>query len=593
MKIQSRIAILLSLVILVTVITVMILSMTILRGAFTDIENSLVIESANGLNHELDRTISTLDNSAKDWARWDESYEYIIGQNDSFINDEIDGGTFMNLEINGIIILDGFDIKYSQFYDYRNNAPLNLSEKAQQDIIEYIGQYRGNFTVKGLIMVDGRLVAFAAQDITNSDGSMRTNGSMIFAKYVYDDELMKSVSNLGQKFKTEASKEIVPARYPDAVEISPNIYKLLRNDDLECIVQLRDILGNPVGTINLDIERKAYNTYSHAITLYVISFIVILFLINMVFFIIVKKGVLDKIKTVENDINRIIIDETPSRKISKINIVADEEITSLMNNFNKLTSMLENDRNEVSKKNVALEEANKSLKKLDELKDNFLSNVSHEIRTPLTSLKSYTQLLLSGSFGKLNRSQEENVKIVLESILQLEHLVNDLLDVSKFESSRMIMHPEKCDINRIIKDTSKEFDPLIKKLDGRIILKIDSKHKNITVDKDRIKQLVRNILSNAVKYHSERKLKIIISTHLEEKNLMISFEDTGIGISKADMKHLFEKFYQVDQGMKRKVGGSGLGLVIIKQIARAHHGNVHIESMPDKGTTVYVQLPYR
>jgi len=592
MKIKSRMAIIIVFAAIIIFLSIFLLTNTILKSAFNQIEKDLALNTAEMLKYDINGEMDRMASPVKDWAKWDETYNFAINRNEKYIKDNLGDNSIKNLKINAVIFSSDKDkIYYSKFYDYQKEEPLNVTENAARDINKYIVEIRDVRPLKGLVLIDDSLVLFASENITDSNEYRTTNDSLIFAKYLYIEDFNRVSTRVNKNISVEITPLTVSKEYPKAVRLDTDIYMFDEsNNKLICLLQLYDILGEPIGIAHLEIDRGVYLQYQQTITNYLISFIVIIMLIGVCFFLIVKASVVDKINLVNDNINKMVSEGSIDNRIY---VEADTEIMELTNSFNKLVMLLEERKKQLLEKNSELEKANTDLKKLDTLKDNFLSNISHEIRTPLTSLKSYTQLLSSGAFGKLNKKQDENVKILLDSISQLEHLVTDLLDVSRFESGRMPMHFEKNDVNKLIRETVKEFDPLIQKLDGKVLFKLDEKHKNITVDKDRIKQIIRNIVSNAVKYHGERPLKLIISSHLEEKNIIVCIEDNGIGIAKVDMKHLFEKFYQVDQGMKRKIGGSGLGLVIIKQIARAHQGNVHIESEPGKGTRVYVQLPYR
>ncbi len=271
------------------------------------------------------------------------------------------------------------------------------------------------------------------------------------------------------------------------------------------------------------------------------------------------------------------------RELQKSNrqlIMAEEKLSM----FNKELEK------QVGQRTKELETAYQKLKKLDELKDNFLSNVSHELRTPLTSIRSYNQLIYDGILGGINPKQKESIKIILDSTDQLVGLIDDLLDVSRFEADKQQMHFEDSNLKDAINEVISEFKPILTKIGGEIRFKgLSSATANIDVVK--IKQAVRNIVNNAIKYRSVNKLIINISLEKQKGSFVVSIKDNGIGISKENTDHLFDKFYQVDQSMTRRVGGAGLGLSIVKHIINAHNGKIKVESRVGKGSVFRIYIP--
>ena len=239
---------------------------------------------------------------------------------------------------------------------------------------------------------------------------------------------------------------------------------------------------------------------------------------------------------------------------------------------------LNSERKLVLKRTKELEEAYRKLKKLDRHKDNFLSNVSHELRTPLTSIKSYVQMLDKGILGKINGEQKEGLDIILHSTNHLIELINDLLDSSRYEAGKAKLNFEESDVEEVLGDVIKEFTPTLKDIGGDINLTMEDNIGSVVLDQIKILQLIRNIINNSIKYRSESDLKIDINVSRDEQYLKIQLRDNGIGISEENRKHLFDKFYQVDQSLTKKVEGTGLGLSIVLQIIKAHKGKIEVNS---------------
>lgn len=237
-----------------------------------------------------------------------------------------------------------------------------------------------------------------------------------------------------------------------------------------------------------------------------------------------------------------------------------------------------------------LSKMNKELQSVDRMKNELLSNVSHELRTPLTSIKGYSDLLMEGTLGEMNYQQLKAVTTVIRNTERLRRLVDSLLYVSMAEVENIQYDFTKIDVHEIIENavTDMKIPITEKKIDA--LLNIQGDVPQIEADGKKIVDMLTNVLDNAVKF-TPAMGKIIISVRKEEKMVHISIEDNGVGIPAELLPHLFQKFYQIDPSIRRKYGGTGLGLFISRNIVEAHKGKIWIESEESKGTTVHVLLP--
>ncbi|MDA0525726.1 sensor histidine kinase [Methanococcoides alaskense] len=237
-----------------------------------------------------------------------------------------------------------------------------------------------------------------------------------------------------------------------------------------------------------------------------------------------------------------------------------------------------------------LEKANKELKSLDQMKDVFLSNVSHELRTPLTSIKGYTQNVYDESLGDINGPQKSSLGAVLRNADRLRRLVNSLLYISQAQAEIIEYKFKECHIAKIISNTIMDTIMLVEANELHIEKNIPSDLPTIEADEAHLVDMLNNIVDNAIKFTPPGGV-ITLGASDEENDLHLTVSDTGIGIPKELIPNLFKKFYQIDSSIRRKYGGTGLGLYICKKIVDAHSGEIWIESEPHKGTTVHIRLP--
>ena len=237
---------------------------------------------------------------------------------------------------------------------------------------------------------------------------------------------------------------------------------------------------------------------------------------------------------------------------------------------------------ELGEKNEQLEVASKH-------KSQFLANVSHELRTPLNSIIGFTRIVLRRSEGKIDVLQKENLQKVLISAEHLLNLINGLLDLAKIEAGRMEIYAETFKLEEIVRIATATVEPMLRNGNVRLVTEIAADLPLIKTDRDKLKQVVLNLLSNSAKFTEKGEIKVAAWTVNGSMKLAVS--DTGIGMNHDAINYIFEEFRQVDMSTTRKYGGTGLGLAIVKRLTNLLGGDIAVESEEGKGTKFTVTLP--
>jgi two-component system sensor histidine kinase VicK len=230
--------------------------------------------------------------------------------------------------------------------------------------------------------------------------------------------------------------------------------------------------------------------------------------------------------------------------------------------------------------------------KLEKSRKEFVANVSHELRTPLTTVKSYTETLSDlVSDENFDRKMYSSFLRVIEGETdRMTRLVKDLLALSQLDHSKQHLKPESFSLGALVENIVNTMSMDAKKR-GQILTYVKGGESAVVfADKDRINQVIVNIVSNALKYTPEGGNITVVSGQ-QEQNAYIKISDTGMGIPEKDLPHIFDRFYRVDKARSRKMGGTGLGLAIAKEIVEAHEGTISIDSVYGEGTTVTIKLP--
>lgn len=230
------------------------------------------------------------------------------------------------------------------------------------------------------------------------------------------------------------------------------------------------------------------------------------------------------------------------------------------------------------------------LEEAEKIRSEFVSNVSHELKTPLTSIRGFTELLLSG------KVQDEDTKNKYLGLIDSEShrlmlLINDILNLSELEAleggqyESVVIEVNMAELAAEVAETLKGVAAV-----QNVTIHTELQSCPIQADPIRIKEMLINLTDNAIKYNVEGG-KVTVSTAVEGENAVLRVSDTGIGIPEESQARIFERFYRVDKGRSRKAGGTGLGLAIVKHIAELYHGSVSVSSEIGKGTTMQVRLP--
>lgn len=243
--------------------------------------------------------------------------------------------------------------------------------------------------------------------------------------------------------------------------------------------------------------------------------------------------------------------------------------------------------------NEELQKRALELQELDRLKSAFLANMSHELRTPLNSILGFADVMLEGLDGTLTDYMDNDLRLIQKNGQHLLHLINDVLDMAKIESGRMNLHPEKFKMHNLLDEVVNIMSTLASEKNTALFIADDSDpNVEILADNTRIRQVIINLVNNAIKFTANGKIRLTTSL-LDGARALITVEDTGLGIPADQLESIFEEFTQVDTSTTRKVGGTGLGLPISRRLVEMHGGRLWVEStgIPGEGSTFYVELP--
>jgi signal transduction histidine kinase/CheY-like chemotaxis protein len=268
-----------------------------------------------------------------------------------------------------------------------------------------------------------------------------------------------------------------------------------------------------------------------------------------------------------------------------------EELRQRQDELVRLKSELEDTNRGVVALYAELDEKAMHLRRADELKSRFLSNMSHELRTPLNSILALSRLLLDRTDGDLTEEQAKQVTFIRNNAQDLSELVNDLLDLGKVEAGRTTVTPNDMDVQNLFGGLRGMFRPLQTNPLVNLVFEESSDIPVIFTDEGKVSQILRNFISNALKFTEEGEVRVSAAYDDEAGEITFEVRDTGIGIAPEDQERIFEEFGQIDSPIQRKVKGTGLGLPLSKRLVHLLGGRIAVTSAPGAGSTFSLTLP--
>jgi two-component system sensor histidine kinase BarA len=387
---------------------------------------------------------------------------------------------------------------------------------------------------------------------------------------------------------------------------SPIASQSMTHSDVFAPDQLENTNDTTIGWVHLYVSRKQLEATKALITQDSIIFFVIILVLFIILTVVISRRITQPVFTLLEHLKNV---ET-GRLGETIEPLASNEIGTVQKGFNRMTQALFSNQKQMNEKiqqathqlseaitnmetkNRELGFARDEAQNANTTKSEFLANMSHEFRTPINGIKGFINLM---SRSGLNSTQKKYADIILKSTIDLTNIINEILDFSKMESGKLQIVEDDFDLHEIIEQTrdSLFISVLAKNIDLILIIYSDTPQ-NVCGDKLRIKQILLNLISNAIKFTDQG--EVVIRVSLEEQiqtevTILITIEDTGIGISDEDQVNLFTAFSQIETATNRRFTGTGLGLAISKNLVSLMGGDISLQSEVGKGSIFSVRLP--
>src|SRR4030095_1140516 len=339
------------------------------------------------------------------------------------------------------------------------------------------------------------------------------------------------------------------------------------------------------------IERPAEEAYAplRASTLRTAALLLVAFTMALLASLFMRQRVVRPLETLRRGVERIGKGDLDHR----LDMKTSDDIEILADEFNKMAAHVKEAYTDLERKVAGrtheLTVANAQLAELNSLKSQFLANVNHELRTPLSAIISYAGLVLNETQGEISPLQKENLQDLLKNAERLLALIDSLLDISTIEAGKLDVRVEPVDLEEIVRDTVSIVEAIAAKNRVMILDEIAPNVPVLSTDRDKLRQIVLNLLDNAAKFTERGEIRICAARENGSVKLVVS--DTGIGIPEEDLDRVFEEFHRVGTANGKKYRGTGLGLAIVKRLVGLLGGSIEVSSKVGEGSSFTVTLP--
>jgi len=561
----------------------------IILGSFENIEEQQLHAHVERAENAMYGDMNNLTRFAADWSNWDDSYAFIEDKNNAYIKSNLTDASFTENSIQLIAYLNtAGKVVYGKSFD--------TDKVIQTPILKSISDYFGknsiflNATkesmkpVKGILQLPEGLLYIVSSPIMTSERKGPVRGVLIMARFLTDAYIRK----LGERTRLSLTihpidQQILPEYISDdRLLISQNgtkrITQVLKPNRIAGYSIINDINGLPAFIFKVDSTRDIYQQGLRTLNYLLFALIVTALIFSGGMMALLQKTVIGRLSRLSHDVNSI---HSHGVYNSNLRYEGNDEISSLTKNINTMLIKIKESLEDMESQKEKAEKANQA-------KSEFLSRMSHELRTPLNGILGFAQLLDLESRPINPEHLDAYTKQILSSGQYLLTLINDLLDLASIEENKLELSIGTIHLDNIIHECLDSMMPLA--LERNITLAYTTKV-NCTAEGDalRLKQILLNLISNAIKYNHEGGDVDVTIKQTGEGTGRIIVTDSGPGISKQDQNDLFKPFSRLYLNTYA-TQGTGIGLTISKKLVEMMGGTIGVESKPGKGSAFWVEL---
>lgn len=593
MSIKLKMSIIIIATAMLLIVAVYITSETLLIGNVLEQEKDLTRQYMERVHNALEYKSKSLNSTVNDWADWDDTYYFVQGKNEKYINGNLTEDTLWNLKLNIIALVDAKgNIVYGTMMDFDSGKTSELSQSFLEHLEKgdpIVGNLGKDIIVSGFLALPEGVLMVSSKDILKSDKSGPAAGTLIFGRFINASEIKEIREITGIPFSIESlSSSKLPSEFEKGGHVLENgekyFVQAVDDNHISGYSTVNDICGENGFILKIDTGRRFYQRAKEGTNYFILAIMICGAAILGASIFILQRSVISRLLQLNRFVTKIRSKQDTSMRVQ---ISGKDEIANLAEEMNRMLEEL-NETNEDNQRLI------REVMVYDELKNEFFSNISHEFRTPINVLLSTLQLInlqqqnmpADSACSKITKY----ISIMKQNCYRLLRLASNLIDITKMDSGFFEINPINCNVVEVIEDITMSVAEYIQDKGIKLQFDTDVEEKIISVDPEKIERIMLNLLSNAVKF-TEDQGSIDVNIKDKGESIEVSVKDTGIGIPEDKLDIIFERFRQVNSSLTRSHEGSGIGLSLVKGLVELHGGTIRVESEYGKGAEFIFELP--
>lgn len=557
------------------------------RG-FLDLETIAARRTLERTVRGVNSIVETLDTQLSDWACWDDSAVYMRDRNPDYLesNLTIDAISLLQIDVMLLVSCDGEIVWGGELLDGALQPPSPAFTELAGAMAYPFDQALAGAPARGLLILDSGPILFACKPILNSECEGEPAGVMLFARRV-DADVEREVENsvlfdVAMRRSTDPQLDDLERAFL-AGPIATGIHRVDERT-LAALVRVPDARGRGSLLARVVVPREIYLRGQATLRMFIGAISAAGVVLGTLFTAWLRLLVVGRLARLSAEVSSVSRSGAPGR----VGAAGNDEIGDLARSINSMLTALERQSGELERRARELEVAKVAAEAAARAKSEFLANMSHELRTPMTAILGYADLLADASPSPSDRAEWS--RTIRKNGEHLLAIVNDVLDLSKIEAGHMPVEKVSCSPVQIVREVV-ELLGVRAKAKGVALDWIGRWPLPAAINSDplRLRQILLNLVGNALKFTESGGVRIVVELRAEE--LAFHIADTGIGMTEDQVARLFQPFTQADNSTARQYGGTGLGLAISRRLARMMGGELSVSSTCGEGSTFSLILP--
>ncbi len=572
---------------------------SILLNGFTALEQREIRTEVNGVTNFLVSEAEDMYNLLADWSSWDDTYAFAADGDQAFITDNVlYPDIFDTLQINIIAFLDR-----QGNVVYIGGMKPNGSSMSESQLTPYLDTLRAYHDLRaplefsGFIAVNQQAVMVAGRPILDNRSSRPANGTLIWARILDQSTLGQYTESMAHRFSLATTTDpALTTSDHDAIDELLTAEVEVVTDTSHARVAygytlIDDLSGSASIMVQVAVGREVFREGLESTLYYLVTLLIIGLILILCVLYILENFVLVPILRLSQDVRTI---GTTHDFSTRLPVRGKDELAHLATGINTLLEAVETSSEALRQLNVELEsrvnertgeieEKNRELARMQAQKDVFFARASHELRTPLTNIITRVYLL-----EKQPQQLETHLRVLKLVSTYMRDLINEILEISRIQRGSITLNRTRLDLQTLVRDVIDMQQPEADKASLTLRAQMSEVPICISADHKRMTQILTNLVTNAIHYTPEHGEIVVEVYCTAEQRAVISVRDNGLGIAEEHLSHLFEPFFRAREDISF---GTGLGLMIVRELVKLHDGEITVDSEVGRGSTFTVSLP--